>query len=1366
MSSVGKERGAVRKGGRNGFSSSKKVDDSSKEKKRRLILSDSDSDNDDRLVSSQKVDRGTALNGDRSSLDDDNGVEQIKKEEEVVVERNGKRVLRSDGVKYSEGHVVSENKEVIGGELVGKRSREPADSEVSVKKFKMEVSEKVGKKKSQTGGYNSKTKFPQDIMKEMNADTDGDSKESDGVMENRTQTISHKAGKMVAENVKVMESPGNRNLRVRDSCSRDSPDRRDVSGISRCKDDAVRVQGKSGVFRVLPSTKKADELENHISKSNDKERSKELSSGRVATRSALKQPSFSPDKIVHGKSSYQATLSKNESRKSKVGKEEESRSNEPKIVSPETEKKRADMPKSKTGSKIKNSSSSNTVSTEKRKSNSTSGLRTEKQKLRDQLKNILLNAGWTIDLRPRKGRNYEDSVYIPPEGQGGYWSITKAYAVYQEQLSITCNAQGKNSSGRSSRTSSGSDSIIPLESLSILKRIVVNKRRRRKEDSDEAEGGRMKKIKKTSERRHPRNKETEDKSDEIRSRKKSNSVLASNSKTSLGRNKERGCALLARGSNHEAEAEDNDYVPYVGKRTVLSWMIDMGVLPINGKVKYMNQRKTKTKLEGRITRDGINCSCCSKILTMSKFELHAGSKILEPLQNIVLEERGVSLLECQLEAWKKQDESERQGFYNVDVSGDDPNDDTCGICGDGGDLICCDGCPSTFHLSCLGMEKLPPGDWHCTNCCCRYCGGISADTTQKRDGTISSLLSCHQCEAKYHQDCVPESESVSAISIPDISFCSQSCRKVFKRLRKILGTKNDLESGFSWRVVRRFDEDASKSPLSSHLMIQCNSKIAVALAVMEECFLPVVDQRSGIHLIHNVMYNCGSNFSRLNYSGFYSFILERGDEIISVASIRIHGTRLAEMPFIGTRNMYRRQGMCRRLLVGIESALCSLNVEKLVIPAISELKDTWTNVFGFKPLEVSQELEVRSINVLVFPGTGLLQKPLSKVHSSKEYKPVDGVGMVEHDIKHQHQARSTHEYSEPSTVDPELDTSVQAVVDCINKEGEGPSVSSIKISCGSADSPQSKCKSPELKALENAGEMSTDNFPEGVLTGSLDEDKPPVDCSTDQKAQLTSKLTLSNKHKMKNMEANTSSDLQECDYVSKQMSPNGFAPKQQVKKNGEPPVCSLGSTSTSEMIKTHSPNLAESNGQVSPASNHDANLDEKPSIVNAEAAALHPNSSSTHEGSEPFAFEIVSRCINACAGNGSGGEVHNSDKSSRFSLQQSIVGAVHVTNCTCGSILSHAKSCKIPGETKHSDMTDSKMIDAENCNVQPELATVVVTGKVLTKSRHVYNDVANGTNNRKDNGSLVEPTLDFGSCAVCDASVDIRKLDAGSESCQ
>ncbi|GAA6234494.1 autoimmune regulator isoform X1 [Lates japonicus] len=47
------------------------------------------------------------------------------------------------------------------------------------------------------------------------------------------------------------------------------------------------------------------------------------------------------------------------------------------------------------------------------------------------------------------------------------------------------------------------------------------------------------------------------------------------------------------------------------------------------------------------------------------------------------------------------------------------NDDECAVCKDGGELICCDGCPRAFHLTCLDppLISIPSGTWQCDWCC-------------------------------------------------------------------------------------------------------------------------------------------------------------------------------------------------------------------------------------------------------------------------------------------------------------------------------------------------------------------------------------------------------------------------------------------------------------------------------------------------------------------------------------------------------------------------------------------------------------------------------------------------------------------------
>lgn len=339
------------------------------------------------------------------------------------------------------------------------------------------------------------------------------------------------------------------------------------------------------------------------------------------------------------------------------------------------------------------------------------GSGTEKQLLRERIRGMLVNAGWTIDYRPRRNRDYLDAVYINPTGTA-YWSIIKAYDALQKQLD---DEETKSKpTGDLSPFTPISDEVLSKLTRQTRKKMEKELKRKQKDQAGNKNTAAYTKH------------ETED-ADDFKNEEKLSSFIKQNGKSIKGTlMQDRGeklsfassssvhgrksrkigrCTLLVRNPGKGMNLETDGFIPYTGKRTLLSWLIDCGTVRLSEKVQYMNRRRTKVMLEGWITGDGIHCGCCSKILTVSKFEIHAGSKLRQPFQNIVLDS-GVSLLQCQVDAWNRQEESERSGFHPIDVDGDDPNDDTCGICGDGGDLICCDGCPSTFHQSCLNIQVI------------------------------------------------------------------------------------------------------------------------------------------------------------------------------------------------------------------------------------------------------------------------------------------------------------------------------------------------------------------------------------------------------------------------------------------------------------------------------------------------------------------------------------------------------------------------------------------------------------------------------------------------------------------------------------
>ncbi|XP_077356190.1 transcription intermediary factor 1-alpha isoform X2 [Festucalex cinctus] len=49
---------------------------------------------------------------------------------------------------------------------------------------------------------------------------------------------------------------------------------------------------------------------------------------------------------------------------------------------------------------------------------------------------------------------------------------------------------------------------------------------------------------------------------------------------------------------------------------------------------------------------------------------------------------------------------------------EDPNEDWCAVCQNGGELLCCDKCPKVFHLSCHIplLNESPSGEWFCSFC--------------------------------------------------------------------------------------------------------------------------------------------------------------------------------------------------------------------------------------------------------------------------------------------------------------------------------------------------------------------------------------------------------------------------------------------------------------------------------------------------------------------------------------------------------------------------------------------------------------------------------------------------------------------------
>ncbi|KAF7145727.1 hypothetical protein RHSIM_Rhsim04G0154400 [Rhododendron simsii] len=416
--------------------------------------------------------------------------------------------------------------------------------------------------------------------------------------------------------------------------------------------------------------------------------------------------------------------------------------------------------------------------------------------------------------------------------------------------------------------------------------------------------------------------------------------------------------------------------------------------------------------------NGIVCSCCDTEVSPSQFEAHAGwSARRQPYRNIYTSS-GLTLHDIAL------------SLVNGQKLATGSSDDMCAVCGDGGDLIICDGCPRAFHAVCLDLQCAPKGDWHCPYCRDKFgpgrkCAGESLHmgrpikirltrvveapeyetggcvVCRAHDFSVAkfderTVMLCDQCEKEYHVGCLRDSGLCDLKELPkDKWFCCNDCNNIHVALQNLVlvgaemipasvsnaMNRKHVDKGFAdvsandvqWRIL------SGKSRYPEHLPL-----LSRAAAIFRECFDPIV-ARSGRDLIPVMVY--GRNISGQEFGGMYCVVLIVKSVVVSAGLLRIFGREVAELPLVATSRENQGKGYFQALFSCIEGLLHSLNVENLVLPAAEEAESIWTKKLGFRKMSDERESRCDRVQLLTytkhlqltsFKGTSMLEKAVQQ----------------------------------------------------------------------------------------------------------------------------------------------------------------------------------------------------------------------------------------------------------------------------------------------------------------------------------------------------------------------------------------------------
>ncbi|KAK9079325.1 hypothetical protein SSX86_000996 [Deinandra increscens subsp. villosa] len=415
-------------------------------------------------------------------------------------------------------------------------------------------------------------------------------------------------------------------------------------------------------------------------------------------------------------------------------------------------------------------------------------------------------------------------------------------------------------------------------------------------------------------------------------------------------------------------------------------------------------------LEGRKENHGIRCFCCNTVISPSQFEAHAGRPDRKkPYENIFIS-KGVSL-------HTYSSHLKLTGKHLVTK-----NDDMCGVCRKGGDLLLCDGCPRSFHKECIIFK---PKDlfekWFCKYCedSMKCLGPISNDVeggivsginlieeVEKRcvriienpnkhdliacalcrsydfseDGfSDQTVIVCDQCELEFHIGCLRDHCIADLKALPPGSwFCSAECgilNYVVKVLvtcgaQKVPDSLGGSTTNFDVKWIIVHGKNASED---NKLLL------AEAAEIFHNEFSPIIDRATRMDFIEAMTY--GKSIGASDFAGMHCAILTIDSKVVTAGLFRVFGHATVELPIVATSGPYQRKGWFKVFFTCFEKVLSFLKIKKLVIPAAEDMKAVWINKFGFRTLTGLERSAYRQsqTSMVAFDGTCLLEKavPLS-----------------------------------------------------------------------------------------------------------------------------------------------------------------------------------------------------------------------------------------------------------------------------------------------------------------------------------------------------------------------------------------------------